>query len=117
MNLDFLKGRERMILALVGGILFMVLQVLFPSIKLSQEQTFVFMGLIGAYIVGEGLSAKQLSQGFKDLFKSQKFQALIAGLLVIFIKAFLPNSNISEENVIGLIGLFGTFILSAGLNS
>jgi hypothetical protein len=117
MNLDFLKGRERMLLALGGGILFMILQVLFPSMVLDESQTLMFMGLLGAYIVGEGVSSQQLGQGFKDLFKSQKFQGLMAGILLIVIQAIFPNMNISEEQVMTLIGLLGTFILSAGIKS
>ncbi len=114
---EFLKGRERMLLALVGGILFMILQVLFPSMKLDENQTLMFMGLLGAYIIGEGVSAQKIGEGFKDLFKSQKFQGLLAGISVLVINGLFPDLKISEENVISLIGLIGTFILSAGVRS
>jgi len=117
MNLEFLKGRERMLLALGGGIVFMILQVLFPSMKLDETQTLMFIGLIGSYIVGEGLSSKQLGEGFKDLFKSQKFQALLAGVLVLVVQGIFPNAKVSEESVMSIIALLGTFILSAGVKS
>jgi zinc transporter ZupT len=117
MKLDFLKGRERMILALLGGIIFMLVQVFVPSMKLDENQSLMFIGLLGAYIVGEGVSVQQLGQGFKDLFKSQKFQALLAGLIVIILQGVFPDIKISEEQVIGIISLLGTFILSAGIKS
>jgi len=110
LNFEFLKGRERMLLALLGGMVFMVLQVLFPSMKLDETQTLMFMGLLGAYIIGEGVSAQKLGEGFKDLFKSQKFQALLAGILVLIIQGIFPDIKISEENVMSLIALIGTFI-------
>jgi hypothetical protein len=117
MNLEFLKGRERMLLALGGGILFMILQVLFPSMKLDETQTMMFVGLLGAYMVGEGISAQKLGEGFKDLFKSQKFQALLAGIAVVIVQAIFPDIKVSEEQIMSLVALLGTFILSAGVRS
>lgn len=111
------KGRERMIFALLGGILFLVLQVVFPSMKFTEEGTIMFLGLIGSYIVGEGISKQELGLGFKELFKSQKFQALSAGLIFVIINGIFPNFVITEEQVIGIVGLISTFILSAGVRT
>ncbi len=114
---NIFKGRERMILALFGGVLFLFLQVIFPSMQFTEEGTIMFIGLIGAYIVGEGISKQEIGRGLKDLFKSQKFQALSAGLIIVLIRGFFPKVEITEEQLIGLVGLFSTFILSAGAKS
>lgn len=111
------KGRERMIFALLGGILFLFLQVIFPQMKFTEEGTIMFIGLIGAYIVGEGISKQEIGLGFKELFKSQKFQALVVGLIIVVIKGIFPNFSITEEQLMGIVGLFSTFILSAGVRS
>jgi len=115
--LNIFKGRERTILALLGGFLFLVLQIIFPSMKFTEEGTIMFLGLIGAYIIGEGISNQKIGQGFKDLIKSQKFQALSAGLFIVLIKGFFPTIEITEEQLIGIVGLFSTFIISAGAKS
>lgn len=114
---DIFKGRERVILALLGGILFLLLQVFFPSMKFSEEGTVMFIGLIGAYIIGEGISKQEIGQGLGELLKSQKFQALSAGLVIVLIKGFFPEFKITEEQLLGIVGLFSTFIVSAGVKS
>jgi hypothetical protein len=116
MTFDF-KGRARMIFALVGGILFLVAKAVFPQLPFSEEQTLLFVGLIGAYILGEGLSGKTIGDNLQTMLKSQKFQALIVGLLGTCIKAFFPNLAISDAELIGFIGTVMAFILGAGVQS
>lgn len=109
-----LKGRARMIFALLGGILFLVLQAVFPQLPFTEEQTLLFMGLIGAYILGEGLSGKTIGDNLASILKSQKFQALVAGIIMTAIKAFYPNLPMSDAELTALIASFMVFIIGSG---
>jgi len=109
-----LKGRARMIFALIGGILFLVLQAIFPDLPFTEGQTLLFMGLIGAYVLGEGLSGQTIGDNLASILKSQKFQVLSAGIIMTAIKAFYPNIAMSDTELTGLIVSFMTFIIAAG---
>ena len=111
------KGRERMILALVIGILYMIVKAVFPELPFSEEQSLAFFGILGAYILGEGISQQQIGQNLVEVFKSQKFQALAVGLVLILIKGFFPEFAMSEEQLVSAIALLGTFIFGAGIRS
>lgn len=112
-----LKGRARMVFALLGGILFLILQAVFPQLPFSEEQTLLFMGLIGAYILGEGISGKTIGDNLSVLLKSQKFQALIAGIIVVGIKTAFPTLAISDAELTSVIVSIGVFIIGAGTQS
>jgi len=111
--MDF-KGRARMIFALLGGILFLVIQAIFPELPFTEEQTVLFMGIIAAYILGEGIGGAVIGDNLLSMLKSQKFQALVAGLLVAFVKVFLPDLPISDVELTALVIAIMTFILGAG---
>lgn len=113
MKFDF-KGRARMIFALLGGILFLALKAIFPQLPFSEEQTLLFVGLIAAYILGEGLSGKTINDNFMAVLKSQKFQALVVGLIATLIKSFFPTLGISDPELIALIGTLAAFVVGAG---
>jgi hypothetical protein len=104
-----------MIIALVAGIIFILLQAIFPDLPFSENQVLVFAGLIGAYILGEGLEGGRIADNLKLALKSHKFQALIAGLLMIAIKSFFPNFPLTEEQLIEIIAIFGALIIGAGV--
>jgi hypothetical protein len=110
-----MKDRARMIIALLAGIVFIFLQALFPDLPFTEEQTVIFAGLIGAYILGEGLEGKRIADNIKASLRSHKLQALIAGLLVITIKSFFPNFPLSEEQLTQIVAILATLILGAGV--
>jgi hypothetical protein len=113
MSIDF-KGRARMIFALLAGIVFLVLQAVFPELPFTESQTILFMGLIGAYVLGEGISGKTVGDNLASVFKSQKFQALIAGIIVSGFKAFFPSFPISDVELTAVVISFMAFIIGAG---
>ena len=113
MKFDF-KGRARMIFAMLGGILFLAAQAVFPDLPFTEGQTVMFVGLIGAYVLGEGISGRTIGDNFLTIFKSQKFQALIAGLLVAVVKGFMPNLAISDTELIAFVVAIMAFIVGAG---
>jgi len=113
MKFDF-KGRGRMIFALLGGIVFIVLQAVFPQLPFTEEQTLLFFGLIAAYILGEGIGGAVIGDNLKTVLMSQKFQALIAGLFVALLKGFFPNLTIPDETIVAAIGALMAFIIGAG---
>jgi len=110
-----MKDRTRMIIALVGGILFLALQALFPKLPFTEEQTLVFVGLIGAYILGEGLEGQRIRDNFRAVLRSHKFWSLVAGLLVILLKSFWPNFPVTEAQITDLVFILGTLILGSGI--
>ena len=110
-----MKNRARMILALLAGIVFILLQAFFPDLPFSEEQTTVFAGLVGAYILGEGLEGGRIADNLKTALKSHKFQALLAGLTIISIKSFFPDFPLTETQMTEIIAILGTLILGAGV--
>ena len=114
---DLFKGRERMIFALLGGIIFMIVKAVFPQLPFSEESTLALFGLIAAYILGEGLSGQQMGDNLKELLKSQKFIGLLAGLLLVFIRAFFPQFKMTDNEFISLVALLVTFITGAGISN
>jgi hypothetical protein len=113
MKFDF-KGRGRMIFALLGGIVFIVLQAVFPQLPFSEEQTLLFFGLIAAYILGEGIGGAVINDNLKTVLMSQKFQALVVGLFVALLKGFFPNLAIPDETLVAAAGALMAFIIGAG---
>ena len=107
--------RLRMFIALLAGLLFLILQAVFPSLPFTEDQTVVFIGLIAAYILGEGLEGQRIGDNLKALLRSQKFQALVAGLLMIALKSFLPNFPLSEAQLTDLIAILGALIVGLGV--
>jgi hypothetical protein len=112
---SWFKGRARMIFAILGGFVFLILQAIFPDLPFTEEQTLVFFGLIAAYALGEGLSGRTIGDNLLTIVKSQKFQALVAGTIVIAIKGFFPNLGITDDQLLGFIGTLIAFILGAGV--
>jgi len=112
-----MKDRARMIISLLAGILFILLKVLFPTLPFTEEQTVIFIGLIGAYILGEGLEGNRIKDNLKAALRSHKLQALIAGLIIVTVKSFFPNLPITEAQLTEVIGILGALILGAGVQN
>lgn len=113
MSFDF-KGRARMIFALLGGFLFVILKAIFPDLPFTEEQSLSFMGLIGAYVLGEGISGRTIGDNFKTVIKSHKFLALMGGLVVVLVKGFFPNLAIPDDQLVAFVITVGTFIVGSG---
>lgn len=110
----FDKSRIRLLFALVAGLFFLGLKVFFPDMPFNEDQTVAFFGLLAAYFVGEGLEGPRLADNFKAMLGSWKFRSLVAGILVLTVKAFWPAFPLTEEQVIEAIGMFSALILGAG---
>jgi hypothetical protein len=108
------KGRFRVLLALIAGIIFMALNAMFPDLPFTEEQNLAFFGLLAAYMVGEGLEGKRIADNFKAMLSSWKFRSLLAGVSVLTIKAFWVDFPLTEEQVIGAIEIFSALIIGAG---
>jgi len=104
-----------MIIALIGGLLFILLKAIFPALPFTEEQTIAFLALIGAYILGEGLEGNRIADNLKAVLKSQKFQALVAGLIVVIFKSLFPNLPITEVQLTEIISILAVLILGAGV--
>ena len=108
------KDRVRMLLALIAGLVFLFLKAIFPDLPFSEESTVAFFGLIAAYLVGEGLEGPRIADNLIEILKSWKFRSLVAGVLVLSVKAFWPAFPLTEEQVIGAIEMFSALIIGAG---
>jgi len=111
-----MKNRARMIIALLAGIIFIILQAIFPDLPFTEPQMIVFAGLIGAYIIGEGLEGARIKDNLIMALKSQKFQALLAGLIAIAVKSFFPNFPLSDEQLTQIVAILATMIVGAGVS-
>lgn len=109
-----LKNRVRMFVGLLVGLLFMLLQAVFPELPFTEEQSLLFGGLIAAYIVGEGLEGARVLNNITDLFRSHKFLSLIAGLIVMSVQAFFPDFPITTENLTQLFVVLAGMIIGMG---
>ncbi len=103
--------RVRMLFAALGGLAFLFLQVIFPDLPFSEGQLISFSGLIAAYVIGEGLDAGAVKEGFSALVKSSKFLAVMAGLVILAAQAIWPAFPISTDL---LIKVLEAVIIGAG---
>jgi peptidoglycan/LPS O-acetylase OafA/YrhL len=110
-----MKDRARMIIALLAGIIFIVLNAFFPTLPFTEDQTIIFIGLIAAYILGEGLEGVRIADNLKYALRSHKLQALVAGLIIVAVKSFLPNFPLTEAQLTELISILAVLILGAGV--
>ena len=110
-----MTNRIRMLIALAAGLLVVLLQVFFPALPFTGDQFNAFFLLIGAYIVGEGLEGERIRDNFLAMLRSNKFQALLAGLIIWLAKGFWPQLDITEEQVFNLLAVLASLILGAGV--
>lgn len=109
--------RNRTFLALLAGLFFMLAKAVFPEFPFSEEQIVAFVALLATYIVGEGLEGKRIIDNFWQLFKSRKFLAVIAGLIVIVVQSLNSAFAVSPEQLTELFILFGAVIANAGVEA
>ena len=110
-----MTNRIRMLIALIAGLLVVLLQVFFPDLPFTGDQFNGFLLLIGAYIVGEGLEGDRIKDNFGKLIRSNKFHALLAGLIIWMAKAFYPDLAITEDQVFNLVAVLASLIFGAGV--
>ena len=110
-----MNNRIRMLIALIAGLLVVLLQVFFPDLPFTGDQFNAFLLLIGAYIVGEGLEGDRIKDNFAKLIKSNKFHALLAGLIIWSAKIFYPDLAITEDQIFNLITVLASLIFGAGV--
>lgn len=110
-----MKDRSRIIIALLAGIVFVFLQALFPDLPFTEDQTIIFAGLIGAYIIGESLEGQRFADNIKAALRSHKLQALLAGLVLITFQSFFPNFPLTETQLTEIIAILASLILGTGV--
>jgi hypothetical protein len=109
------KNRARMLIAFIASILVLLIKVFIPDLPFTDEQFTGFLVLVGAYILGEGLEGDRIKDNFKLLFKSNKFHALIAGLILWIVNGLFPEFPITEDQVFSIISILATLIVGAGV--
>ncbi len=110
----FENSRIRMLFALLAGVAFLVLQAIFPDLPFSEEQTIAFFGLIAAYLIGEGLEGQRIKDNLKSMLSSWKFRSLLAGIALFTVKAFWPESPLTEDQFVNLLEILSALVLGVG---
>ena len=108
------SGRVRMLFGLLAGLVFLVLNAVFPGLPFTEEQLTAFFLLIGAYVVGEGLEGPRIVDNLVSVAKSWKFRSLLAGVIALVVNAFWIDSPITEDLVIKGIEILSAFIFGTG---
>ena len=53
----------------------------------------------------------------KEILKSRKFWAAIAGVAVIFVSAYAPKFPFTDEQVISVVGIIMSYILGTAIEA
>jgi hypothetical protein len=108
--------KNRAFLAALAGLLFLVAQAVFPNLPFTEAQVTAFIGLVAAYVVGEGLEGFRIIENLGSLLKSRKLWALVAGLIVVTFQAYNPNFAVTPDQLTELFVLLGSVIVGSGLD-
>jgi hypothetical protein len=108
------SNRIRLLFGFLAGLVFLVLNAIFPDLPFSEETTIAFFGMIAAYLVGEGLEGPRVADNLKAMLKSWKFRSLVAGVIVLVAKAVWVDFPLSEEQVVQGIEMLSALIIGAG---
>jgi hypothetical protein len=53
----------------------------------------------------------------REVVKSRKFWAAAIGLVMVFVKAYAPNFPVTEDQVMGIVGVLVAYIIGTGLEN
>lgn len=109
------KDRMRIVLGFAGALIFMLIKVVIPEFPVTEDQMLVIMAIFGSYILGESFEGVRVGDNLKLLIKSHKFQATLAGLILVLVKSFYPEFPVSEEQLLMIIGIIVTFVVGNGI--
>lgn len=108
------SSRIRMLFGFLAGLVFLVLNAVFPGLPFTEDQTVAFFGLIAAFLVGEGLEGPRILDNLVSMAKSWKFRSLIAGIVVLIAKTFWADFPLTEDQVIQAIVMLSALIVGTG---
>ena len=107
---------SRTVWAVVVGLSVIVLRAVFPEFPITDGVIESSLLVLGAYIVAEGLEGFRPSDNIIATLKgSRKFWMAIAGLVVIFAKAFYPEFMFNEDQVFQFIMGMSAVIFGFGV--
>jgi uncharacterized membrane protein len=89
------------------AILFVILSATVPAIAAKLDKTAITEAVVALVIFIAAASVGN-QPSYINIFGSFRFWSLLASLVFIFLRAFLPSLPISEELVQVLIGTLGT---------
>lgn len=102
--------------ALIGVIL-MILSAFLPGLPDLAASLEELAGLLSAYILGSALEVNPLPAGqvWQGLFRSRKFWATLAGLLMVVIRAAFPDFPLSDDQISAIVITLSAYIFGTGL--
>ncbi|NPU89964.1 MAG: hypothetical protein HPY87_08830, partial [Fervidobacterium sp.] len=98
----------------VLSLLVVILQVFVPSFNIDQDAATGFLIIIGTYIVSVSIDP---GNGWKEIAKSRKFWAAVAGLILVFLYGFglvLPY-DMTPEQFEQICFVIGSYIIGVSL--
>lgn len=111
---DILQSRK--FWSVLITLILVIVLAFFPGFPDIGEAATEIAFITAAYIFGTAIDPRtEWKSKLLGIFRSRKFYAALAGLIVIFIKQYMPDLEISEEQITAVIITLSTFIIGSGL--
>ncbi len=102
--------------ALIGLVL-IVLTGFFPSLPDLSTPLVELASLLSAYILGSALENNPLpcGQALRNLLRSRKFWATLAGLGLVILRSALPDFPLADDQITAIILTLSAYTFGTGL--
>jgi len=105
---------SRTVWAVLVGLFVILVRTVWPEFPITDEVVSQSLMLMGAFIVAEGLEGWRPTENlFATLIKSRKFQATLAGLVVVIAQAAFPDFSFTPEQVLQFV--YGIMAIVTGV--
>jgi hypothetical protein len=98
------------------GLLVIIIAAFLPGFPAIQQPLTDVALLVSAYILGTAAEGQRLPGGMvlQGLIHSRKFWAGLAGLIVVLLRAALPNFPLNDEQLTAVIVTLSAYIFGTG---
>jgi hypothetical protein len=98
------------------GLLVIVITAFLPGFPAIQQPLTDGALLVSAYILGTAIEGERLPGGLliQNLIRSRKFWAGMAGLIVVLLRAAVPNFPLDDEQLTAVIITLSAYIFGNG---
>jgi hypothetical protein len=93
--------------AAILTVAFLIVGAYVPNSPITESQVGAALLPLAAFVFGDA------KRPINTLLKSRRFWALVASLAFVFVKAFVPDFPLTEEQLIGLTATLGALILGS----
>jgi hypothetical protein len=98
------------------GLLVIIITAFLPGFPAIQQPLTDVTLLVCAYILGTAVEGRSVSAGsaIQGLMHSRKFWAGLAGLIIILLRAALPDLPLEDEQLTAIIVTLSAYIFGTG---